>query len=576
MEGILRSKELVCYLEKNELPFVVSLSEDATRVTSKVEYDRKTNQITGFVLPTHHKTGMPIPFTYKARNVDEITKHFSRNSDIASLVTVIMAQPMAEKRVPAFCLLVFGSSNTFTSIDVRNRWRYITNELAKLNIKTLAFSSDSDPRYNSCMRNQSFLGSSDRIIDWFDCGIRDGKLTRPFYVQDVTHIGTKLRNYLLNHGEKIPFGEDLYVQMEHLKILVNEFPKDHHNVTSYTLNPTDKQNFESVKRMCSERVTELLRKSIVGSQATIKFLEIMRFIIESYMSTVLSPLQRVSKLWYALFMIRIWRQFIIERKLKLKNNFLTANCYACIELNAHSLVLLITYLKRSKLPQLFKPYDIESQQCEKLFRQIRSFTSTYCTVANVSIKEFMERISKIALQDEIMTDTNDIFKYSRSNSHRTSIPVITALPSLDMIRVTIEKSKQDAIADAINLGLLKSTVTEKVGACLILPLDLTSKKEKRNRSNSVCPKTFSLNQSIIEKNLLKSYASIPYEDNDESSPYVQVKRSNGATVYILKRSICWLLRPDYRKLSADRLVRVRQNNDRKTKKPGKYADEKKY
>lgn len=44
-EGILRAEELRVYLDERRLPTVVCLSEDATRVTGRAQYDSRTNQI---------------------------------------------------------------------------------------------------------------------------------------------------------------------------------------------------------------------------------------------------------------------------------------------------------------------------------------------------------------------------------------------------------------------------------------------------------------------------------------------------------------------------------------------------
>lgn len=93
---------------------------------------------------------------------------------------------------------------------------------------------------------------------------------------------------------------------------MDNFSKDKHNLTASILNPIDKQNFDSALRMCDQKVIDLLRNSVAGSQGTMMFLEIMRAIIQSYLKADLTPLERVNKIWYAVFMIRIWRQFIVS------------------------------------------------------------------------------------------------------------------------------------------------------------------------------------------------------------------------------------------------------------------------
>lgn len=77
---------------------------------------------------------------------------------------------------------------------------------------------------------------------------------------------------------------------------MENFSKDKHFLTRTILNPIDKQNFESVLRMTDKRVIDLLRNAVVGSQGTIKFLEIMRDIIDSYLDNTLKPIERVKKI----------------------------------------------------------------------------------------------------------------------------------------------------------------------------------------------------------------------------------------------------------------------------------------
>lgn len=91
-------------LSNNNLPSAVHISEDATRIVGRVEYDAKTNQIIGFVLPIKANNGLPIPFSYPAKSSEDIIAHFSGRNRISSFVNVLMAQPLGN--VPAFCLLV--------------------------------------------------------------------------------------------------------------------------------------------------------------------------------------------------------------------------------------------------------------------------------------------------------------------------------------------------------------------------------------------------------------------------------------------------------------------------------------
>lgn len=479
-EGVLRCKELLQYLKDRNLPLAISLSEDATRIVGRLQYNRKTNQIIGFTLPTDSRTGMPIPLSYPANNAQCILNHFAANHSISSFVNVIMAQPLGN--YPAFCLSIYGSDCKYSSTDVENRWTFITAELMKFNIKVLTISSDSDPRYNRAMRK--LFGSNFESVQ-LNCSPNDLKKIRcPFFIQDPTHIGTKLRNFLLRFKENpLPFGPNFFIDLQHLYFLLQNFSKDQHLLTASVLNPADRQNFSSVLRMCSTKVTQLLKLKVKNSDASVYFLEMIRDVLDSYMDVSLSPLARVEKIWYHLFVLRIWRNHIKSEKKNLKNNFLTSNCYSCIELNANSLLLCLFYLKEQNLPYWFLPHLYSSQPCESLFRQLRSLTSTYSTVACCSVNEILYRISKIQMQNEIVNSNAKNFVYLKS-SHKKSNEkkqVLHELPTKSEIFNVIALCKVKAIKTTKRFGFEipddSTLISRKISAKCLSKITIKSKKK---------------------------------------------------------------------------------------------------
>lgn len=128
IEGELRSSELAEYLKKINTKNIF-LSEDASGMVSKVEYDPKTNQLVGFVLPIDSVSGMPIPFSFKASSASEIQK-FMELKEKSTLVYVVIAQPLID-HAPPFVLQIFGTDNKFTANDVEKRWKYTIPELKK-------------------------------------------------------------------------------------------------------------------------------------------------------------------------------------------------------------------------------------------------------------------------------------------------------------------------------------------------------------------------------------------------------------------------------------------------------------
>lgn len=562
IEGVPRFQELLHYLEENNSPLAVTLSEDGTRIFGRVQYDSKKNQLSGFVLPTN-QNGMPIPFVYKARNTEEIVNHFTNDTPIASFVNIVMAQPLAQ--VPPLCILLFGTHSKYTAMDVSNRWNYFVSKLKELNITVLGISSDSDPRYNSAMRRNSSLGYKSDVFanaDWFKCGQRSaGRIQFLFYIQDTIHLATKLRNFLLKtfkYLEMLPFGKKHFIQIAHLRYLIDHLSKCQHKLTESILNPTDRQNFKSVLCISTPEIISLLKKHVPGSDATVKFLELLRNFIDAYMDMSLSPLERVSKLWYSIFMVRLWRRFIVANKsLTLKNNFLTSNCYSCMELNAHSLVSILLYLRATKQPHLFLPWLFSSQPCESFFRQIRSLSSCYSTVTNCTVKEMSDRIHKIQLQNEISSDANTSFIDPRKLKSSVQWPAKDIeLPTGNEIVSMISECRKQAIVDALKFGLISNKDRNVRLTCKIV-----SSVPKRVK-HSACGETLPNDQahaevlSQLRKVNLKNFADkFGDEEVDETSPYTEVFGGRKRIV-IKKMSLCWLLRKNAGKLSSDRLVRV--------------------
>lgn len=555
-EGILRCEELKIYLDKRKLPFVVSLSEDATRVVDRVQYDSTTNQIIGFVPPINPLNGLPIPSQFPATSANEILEHFSNENEISSNLIIIMAQPIGNS--PPFCLTGFGTKNAFPATVVSNRWRNITSKLNELGIKVLTIASDSDPKYNSAMRSLSQIGKTSKYA-WFSSDINsDG----PFYIQDIVHIITKMRNFLLRfrwNKSELPIGR-YSIRLEHLYELMDTVSKDRHFLTPSTLNPTDRQNYKSAKRMFSPEVISLLREKIVNSDGTIQYLQVMQNINDAFMNKCLTPLQRVRKSWYSLFVVRIWREFIVSKSgCTLKNNFLTTYCYSCIEMTVHSLVLCLFHLKKLNKPELFLPYLFDSQACESTFRQFRSMTTAYSSVTNCTVKEALSRIGKIQLQNEITHATSSSFVYPRSQKENSD-SFVYPLPTAMEIYNEIMLCRKTAIATAKKLGLIANENPEpKMFKCGIKPLKTSAgKKLKRIQSGTVAKRT-SHKMPNLKNIQLKDYSgNLKLNIIDERSPYVEIRSARGKRVIVRKTSLCWLLRKENQRLSSDRLVRVRQ------------------
>lgn len=102
------------------------LSEDCTGVIQKVKYDMRTNSFVGFSTPLNN--GIPQCQFYKTDSFEELKLWFN-TIEKASLINVHMVQPIPssnEERIPIpFLLSAYGVNNTFTAVDVLQRWIFL-------------------------------------------------------------------------------------------------------------------------------------------------------------------------------------------------------------------------------------------------------------------------------------------------------------------------------------------------------------------------------------------------------------------------------------------------------------------
>lgn len=481
VEGEMRSDELVQYLRSRNLPLVVSLSEDATRITAKVSYDPHTNQLVGFALPLD-QNGMPVPFSFPAKHANQIQKHFANPSNfISSTVYVQMAQPLQEN-CPPFTLMLFLTDSTFTAYNILKRWQFQALELKKKGIKIENIATDGDARPLKVMKCLSRIGRTDLSYlncEWFSCG---GEVETTM-TQDMTHIITKARNRLLTCSRIYPIGTKI-ISSTHLKTLIDSVSKDKHLLVRSDIEPKDRQNFLSAEKLCSKKVRQCLSDYVPGSEGTVLYLKTMDGVLNAYMNIKIKSTERIFLMWYSVFFFRAWRSWILNSDKTKKStkgkpksfynlgeNFISSNCYTCIEINSHALVKKVLQEDADEIldetgrnilrDSSFIPNLYSSQPCESTFRQLRSMTSTYSTVVNYNMFEVVHRVKKIQLQNDIIVNSKDEIKFPRfqkkliRTSNRSSDQEYHRFEGLNRCTIIaeIEKAKLSVISDLTSLKI---------------------------------------------------------------------------------------------------------------------------
>lgn len=280
------------------------------------------------------------------------------------------------------------------------------------------------------------------------------------YIQDPIHIGTKLRNRLLKASICLPFGIKA-ISITHLKQLLTLVPKDKHGLVMFDISPDDRQNFKSLQKIMDKRVLNLLKTHVINSEATILYLKICNNVTSSFLDQHLAAIDRIYMMWHAIFVLRIWKNFIIRSDLyNLEDNFISDNAFTCIEINGNNLIQLIITLRECGMPEMFLPCLFDSQTCERTFRQFRSMGTINWTRINFSLMELLHMVSRVDLQNDIIYDKlANIVKFPRVDQHSgpknqtfEGTPNLT-LPSNDEIMEIIKRARQDAIQCTSEFGM---------------------------------------------------------------------------------------------------------------------------
>lgn len=185
---------------------------------------------------------------------------------------------------------------------------------------------------------------------------------------------------------------------------------------------------------------------------------------------------------------------------------------------AHSLFLLMIHLSNISMPHFFMTHLFESQPCENFFGQIRSFTSTYSTVVNCSLKEILGRIKKIQLQNDISNRSDFKFPRAKVATNVKSNESFFQLPTQDEIIAKIEVCKSKATQFAINVGLTSKSKAKLLDFhCKIPQIQPKEVKQDKNKTESA------LHPTLFKPINLKNFAEKFYGfEIPEKSPYVRI------------------------------------------------------
>jgi len=138
------------------------------------------------------------------------------------------------------------------------------------------------------------------------------------FMQDPTHVATKFRNRLLSEVASMKMG-DYSIDIQHLMNLITLKSKIEHSLIKCDVNPKDRQNFASCRRISSDLVLNLLSNN-ESCNGTYVYLSLLHLIIAGLIDKSTTIEERLYHIWTVVFICRFWWAWIQNSKVKYNSN----------------------------------------------------------------------------------------------------------------------------------------------------------------------------------------------------------------------------------------------------------------
>jgi hypothetical protein len=321
-------------------PVPIECSEDECAAIRVATWNRRLDVIEGFCgkLPVdneQHKCSFDCQPS--AATFESISQAF-RELKVGSMCRLLLVNPLVAG-MPRLVYALLPTCNMFDAGQVLQQWQLIrtwhSKHLSELVGPLIAHASDGNKRRVKCQVDSISRGvyGPDRLGFIMKAEMENGL---PLLMdQDPPHCAKKLRNPLLNATRDIFWGVSIATK-NHLRLVMNVFPKHEHGLLEEDVDVKDKQNFAAVQRISFPRVRrclELLQSGYRGEdgvfhqedvRGTIAHLEVLWAYLEVFYGrdTLSNRIRQASFVTHMLF---FGSEFIRHRGLgnTLKQNWIT-------------------------------------------------------------------------------------------------------------------------------------------------------------------------------------------------------------------------------------------------------------
>lgn len=523
-------KNVLAWAQKHAAPTPYLLAGDATAVLKLLHWESQSNKIIGFVVPDDENPDLTF------REYASLSA-LSARYPIASSVYVFMLVPLVPSSHAPVVAAIFPSVNTEKADTLIQRWKKLYELAGEIGIALVGVAGDGDPKQLSAM--QIIVGESYPT----QITILSGQVFIAF--QDHNHLGVKLRGSMISPVRNLRIGT-YDVKIDHIKALVDSGLSEHELGIrpSEDLDPKDRQNFSSVERLWCERIVIALKRHDASYYGTAVYLEASRKFVHAFLDD-LTPTRRVFDAWSSYYFFMGWRNWLLANKVSgvqyglLSVHFITSNQWACLQLNAKSLLAIISHF-RDKYPDIpLHTHLFSSQSCEILFSELRAGYAGVSHNDEFDVLESVYRINRASRAHALVsTHQNDIvFPVHRKHKHRHAIHVDSATMTCrgvtsEVLLATVAEARTSAKRVLRSLGISKPGLTRTTH----LPVSEVDLAEIDNNEDVIVDVPISSPIDLAEEweEEVMEEGFIPQND----TAYVQYMGVDGQPISVHKQTAC--------------------------------------
>ena len=324
----------------------------------------------------------------------------------------------------------------------------------------------------------------------------------------------------------------------------------------------------------------------------------MDLVISSYLDKSLLPIERVKRIFTALYSLRYWRRWLTcDKVYSVSKHFISSSAYLSIEINGQVLLLAIRKFRIENTPEGLVTWLIGSQQCESFFRSVRSLCPVGLNKPNLTEGEFLDRARKadanLLLQQQGSKDgiiyRRDEKKKNRSGGSTEALKS-TTLPTDEELFSQLRECMQIAKKKMNDLGIYLTgsdvdnfafdrSYGKRIRSNKIPDSDLQDENEEDvaledddeddllnqdSHDMQVCGPILQMIHEAKFRDFSQYFSSQPTcsEENEDGpsvpSAFVKIPDADGNMRLVQISTVCWLLENGMQKMSNDRVLRVRQ------------------